>query len=134
MTAGGIESRVDDELDPEIAQYAREKSQHRVGVAALRRLRSMVDRGQRDEAEIRQFTVHALLWLAFVAFSVPLAMFCIGGLRVLYEFLAQGRPLAGYFARLIFELGTIWLFVIPWAAALWALVRFRRSLNHQAAH
>ena len=113
--------------DPEAARYAREKSSRIMGIAALRRLRAMVDRGEDDEAAIRRFTVQALLWLAVVAFSVPPAMFCIGALRVLYEFLAQGRPLAGYFDRLMFELGTIWLWVVPWAIAVLAFARYRRK-------
>ena len=114
------------ENDPEAAHYAREKSRFRLGIAALRRMRVMLNRSAEDEAAIRRFTLHALLWLAVVVFSVPLAMFCIGALQVLYEFLAQGRPLSGYLARLLFELGTIWLAVIPWAVAVGALMLFRR--------
>ncbi len=105
-------------VDSQADRYVKEKSTHVVGVAALRRLRTMVDRETHTEAEVRSFTIRALLWLAVVALSVPLAMFCIGAVRVLIEHLSQGRPMDAFLSRLVSEgLGMLW-----WLAP-WALVR-----------
>ena len=109
--------------DPEATRYAQEKSTRMMGVAALRRLRRMVDRETHTEAEVRRFTVRALLWLAVVALSVPLAMFCIGATQVLIEHLSQGRPMDAFLSRLVAEgLGMLW-WLATWVLATWALVR-----------
>ncbi len=114
--------------DPEATRYAQEKSTRMMGVAALRRLRRMVDRETHTEAEVRRFTVRALLWLAVVALSVPLAMFCIGATQALMEHQSRGRPMNAFLSRLLAEgLGMLW-WLVPWALAMWALVR-----THQGA-
>ena len=120
--------------DPELAGHVREKSQHMLGIAALRRLRDMVDRGAEVEAGIREFTLRGLLWLAVIALSVPLAMFGIGAVRVLIEHLSQDRPLGEYLARLASEGRVMLLWVLPWAVAVWALVRHYRNAGRRAAH
>lgn len=110
-------------VDPDDGHAVRENTRRIVGIATLRRLRAMVDREATDEAAIRRFTVRALLWLTFIALSVPLGMFAIGAVRVLLEYLAQGRPLAAYLARFAAESPVLLLWLPPWALALWALVR-----------
>lgn len=118
--------------DPETARYTREKSTRMMGVAALRRLRTMVDRDSGTAAAVRDFTIRALLWLAVIALSVPLAMFCIGAVRVLIEHLSQGRPMGAYLVRLFTEGQVMLLWVLPWAVALWALVRQYRRAGRRA--
>ena len=120
--------------DPEAARYAAEKTTHVMGVAILRRLRTMVDREAHTEAAVRGFTIRALLWLAVIALSVPLAMFGIGAVRALIEHLSQGRPPGEYLARLVAEGRVMVLWVLPWAVAMWALVRHSRNAGARAAH
>jgi hypothetical protein len=117
--------------DPEAAGYVREKARHVLGVAALRRLRAMVDRGERDEHDVRAFTIRALLWLAVVALSVPLAMFCVGATRALFGHLAQGRPAAEYLSRVLDEALVLVYWVPPWVLAVWLLARDHRRADGQ---
>jgi len=76
--------------DPQVTNYVRDKSSRIMAVFALRRIRSLIDRGAADDAAIRTFTIRALLWCAVVFFSLPLLMFCLGALVTYFEYETQG--------------------------------------------
>jgi len=111
--------------DPEVADYAREKTERSMAMFALRRIRVLVDKDAGEKAAMHRFTVRALLWFITLVLTAPVLMFGAGAVRTYFEYRSHGRPFAD---RFLLEVEPMALWLVGWAIAVCVLF-----LHHRAA-
>jgi hypothetical protein len=114
--------------DPEVADYAREKTDRSMARFALRRMRVLVDKDAAESAAMHRFTVRALLWFVTLVLTVPVLLFGAGAVRAYLEYRGRGRPLAVFVDRFLLEFESMAFRVAAWTVAVCVLF-----LHHRAA-